>query len=169
MTPRVTDCTEKVRLNQRVEKRIVEVNCDGGDVTSHGGVVLLKEADRVVGLSEAIAQSLTDPRDQSRVTHSLIGLIQQRVYAIALGCEDLNDHDELRHDGALQTAVDSLQALASPSTLCRFEASADRQFAIDIHRWLLKAFIEAHPVPLKSLILDFDGTDDRVHGEQQKQ
>ena len=135
--------------------------------TPHGGVMLLEQADRLCGLSEQIAQQLPDPRDPSRIQHSLASLIRQRVYAIALGQEDLNDHEHLRDDAALQTAVGSMQRLASPSTLCRFEGTADRQFAIDIHRWLLRTFIASHAIAPKSIILDFDGTDDRVHGEQQ--
>lgn len=167
MTPRVTDCSEKIRVNHRVEKRHVEVNCHGGDISTHGGVMLLEQADRYLGLTDQLSQMLHDPRDPSRVTHSLVSLIRQRIYGIALGQEDLNDHQQLRDDAALQTAIGSMQPLASPSTLCRFEATADRQFAVDIHRLLLMNFINAHTEPPNSLILDFDGTDDRVHGEQQ--
>jgi hypothetical protein len=167
MTPRVADCIEKIELGHRVEKRRVELNCRGGDVTTFGGVALLDQADRLLGLSESIAQALPDSRDPTRIKHTLPNLIRQRVYAIALGQEDLNDHEHLRHDAAIQTALGTMQSLASPSTLCRFEGSAEREFAIEIHRWLLDCFIRAHPVPPRSIILDFDGTDDRVHGEQQ--
>lgn len=167
MTPRVTDCTEKVELNHRLNRHRIFVNCQGGDVTTHGGVVLLEQADRHLQLSEQIAQLLPDARDPERIKHPLANLIRQRVYGIALGEEDLNDHQQLRQDAAVQTAVGSMDALASPATLCRLEASADRQFAVNIHHWLLQAFIDAHAAAPKSLILDFDGTDDRTHGEQQ--
>ena len=87
-------------------------------------------------------------------------------YAIALGYEDLNDHDVLRQDVALQTAVERDQWLASASTLCRFENRADRETAWRLHEVLLDQFIASFKRAPKKLILDFDATDDPVHGEQ---
>ena len=94
------------------------------------------------------------------------GLVRQRLYAIALGYEDLNDHDGLRQDVALQTAVERDQWLASASTLCRFENRADRETAWRLHEVLLDQFIASFKRAPKKLILDFDATDDPVHGEQ---
>ena len=94
------------------------------------------------------------------------GLVRQRLYAIALGYEDLNDHDGLRQDVALQTAVERDQWLASASTLCRFENRADRGTAWRLHEVLLDQFIASFKRAPKKLILDFDATDDPVHGEQ---
>ena len=88
---------------------------------------------------------------------------------MALGYEDLNDHGELRHDLALQTAASRVETLASPSTLCRLEQRTDRDTAVAIHQILFEQFIKAHDRPPKRLILDFDATDTPLHGEQEGQ
>ncbi len=94
-------------------------------------------------------------------------MLRQRVYAISLGYEDLNDHDTLRTDPLIQTALGKDQALASPSTLCRFENHMGRQQALAIHKVLIDKFIASYSKPPQELILDFDATDDAVHGRQQ--
>ena len=114
----------------------------------------------------SIARALSDPRRQASCDHDVPGLVRQRLYAIALGYEDLNDHDGLRQDVALQTAVERDQWLASASTLCRFENRADRETAWRLHEVLLDQFIASFKRAPKKLILDFDATDDPVHGEQ---
>ncbi len=96
-----------------------------------------------------------------------MAIVRQRVYGLALGYEDLNDHDELRGDLALQTAVDKDRVLASASTLCRFENRAGRQEAVRLHEVLVQQFIDSYKHPPRRLVLDFDATDDRVHGQQQ--
>ena len=93
-------------------------------------------------------------------------MLRQRVYALALGYEDLNDHVTLRKDTALQTAVGRDTDLASNATLCRFENCATRQMCWQISRELVRVFIESHAKPPRQLILDFDATDDPVHGHQ---
>ena len=125
----MTKCYQKSFEFPRVNRRIVEARFDGGDITSDGGVLLLRQADRLTGLSDSIARALSDPRRQASCDHDVPGLVRQRLYAIALGYEDLNDHDGLRQDVALQTAVERDQWLASASTLCRFENRADRETA----------------------------------------
>ena len=120
----------------------------------------------LTGLSDSIARALSDPRRQASCDHDVPGLVRQRLYAIALGYEDLNDHDGLRQDVALQTAVERDQWLASASTLCRFENRADRETAWRLHEVLLDQFIASFKRAPKKLILDFDATDDPVHGEQ---
>ncbi len=162
----MTNCTQDWVEFPRVNGRIVAANFDGGDITSDGGVLLLRQADRLLGLSEAIAQALTDSRRQASCDHDVRSLLRQRLYAIALGYEDLNDHEALRQDVALQTAVERDQCLASASTLCRFENRADRESAWRLHEVLLDQFIASFKRPPKKLILDFDATDDPVHGEQ---
>ena len=117
-------------------------------------------------MSDSIARALSDPRRQASCDHDVPGLVRQRLYAIALGYEDLNDHDGLRQDVALQTAVERDQWLASASTLCRFENRADRETAWRLHEVLLDQFIASFKRAPKKLILDFDATDDPVHGEQ---
>jgi hypothetical protein len=86
--------------------KILETNFTGGDITSDGGVLLLRQADKRLGLSKAISKILPDPRNQSLITHSWLSMIKQRIFGIALGYEDLNDHEYLRKDPAIQSAVD---------------------------------------------------------------
>ena len=93
-------------------------------------------------------------------------MVRQRVHAIALGYEDLNDHDALRDDLVVQTACEREGSLASSSTLCRFEQRAERQWAIAIHRELVEQFIASFAHRPRELVLDFDATDDPVHGHQ---
>ena len=162
----MTKCYQRSFEFPRVNRRIVEARFDGGDITSDGGVLLLRQADRLTGLSDSIARALSDPRRQASCDHDVPGLVRQRLYAIALGYEDLNDHDGLRQDVALQTAVERDQWLASASTLCRFENRADRGTAWRLHEVLLDQFIASFKRAPKKLILDFDATDDPVHGEQ---
>ena len=162
----MTKCYQRSFEFPRVNRRIVEARFDGGDITSDGGVLLLRQADRLTGLSDSIARTLSDPRRQASCDHDVPGLVWQRLYAIALGYEDLNDHDGLRQDVALQTAVERDQWLASASTLCRFENRADRETAWRLHEVLLDQFIASFKRAPKKLILDFDATDDPVHGEQ---
>ena len=102
----MTKCYQRSYEFPRVNRRIVEASFDGGDITSDGGVLLLRQADRLTGLSDSIARALSDPRRQASCDHDVPGLVRQRLYAIALGYEDLNDHDGLRQDVALQTAVE---------------------------------------------------------------
>ncbi|MFQ5633812.1 MAG: IS1380 family transposase [Gammaproteobacteria bacterium] len=162
----MTKCYQKSFEFPRVNRRVVEANFEGGEITSDGGVLLLRQADRLLGLSEAITHALSDPRRQASCDHDGASLLRQRLYAIALGYEDLNDHDALRQDVALQTAVERDQLLASASTLCRFENRADRESAWRLHEVLLDQFIGSFKRPPKKLVLDFDATDDPVHGEQ---
>ena len=93
--------------------------------------------------------------------------MRQRVFAIACGEEDLNDHEELRRDIALQTAVGTDKVLASASTLCRLENRAQRQAAFDLNALFVEQFIASHKTPPKEIVLDFDATDDAVHGNQE--
>ena len=86
------------------------------------------------------------------------------MHALALGYEDLNDHDDLRDDPVIQTASDRNQALASSSTLFRFENQAEQQWAVAIHQQLVEQFIPSHRRGPEELVLDFDATDDLVHG-----
>ena len=114
-----------------------------------------------------MASVLEDPR-RRKSCHDLLHLLQQRVYGLALGYEDLNDHQELRNDIAVQTALNRDQPLASSATLSRFENRADRQTAWRIHEVIVEQFIASFKQAPEKLILDFDATDDRVHGQQEK-
>lgn len=113
-----------------------------------------------------MALALEDSRRRASCVHDGLSMLQQRVYGLALGYEDLNDHESLRRDQALQTAVDRVGELASASTLCRWEDRADREAAWRMHEVLVDQFIDSFRRPPKELILDFDATDDAVHGRQ---
>lgn len=150
-----------------VKRRKVEADFSGGDITSNGGIFLLSEVDRKIRLSRSVARAMGDDRRKASCEHSVEELLKQRIYALALGYEDLNDHKELRHDLALQTAVSRDKPLSSTATLSRFESRANRESAIAIHKVLFDQFIKAYDKPPKRLILDFDATDTPLHGEQE--
>jgi hypothetical protein len=163
----VTNCTQQSFGFPACKRRSIEVNFEGGDITSDGGVLLLRQADHRLGLCAAVAAALEDPRRQASCVHDGLSLLQQRVYGLALGYEDLNDHETLRRDVALQTAVDRLDELASSSTLCRWENRADRAAAWRMNEVFVEQFIHSFKRAPKELILDFDATDDAVHGRQE--
>lgn len=114
-----------------------------------------------------MAKRLGDPRDPAKVVHPLVTLLRQRIYGLCQGYEDLNDHDRLRTDVALQTAVEQDTDLASASTLCRWENGADRRAAWLVHQWWVEQFIASHATPPAELVLDLDATDDPLHGKQE--
>ena len=130
-------------------------------------MLLLRQADRRLGLIRSLACILPDSRDPALVTHSQEDLLRQRIFGIAQGYEDLNDHDTLRHDLVWQTAVERSESLASSPTLCRMEQRANRETAVAMHQVLLEQFIASFKEVPTELILDFDATDDRVHGHQE--
>lgn len=162
-----TNRTKKVQSFPACKKRRVEAEFSGGEVTSDGGILLLREADRLLGLTAEIASRLEDRRQEAKCQHTVLSMLRQRIYGIALGNEDLNDHITLRHDPAWQTAVGEDKELSSSPTLCRFENQQGRQAAWTIHRVIFEQFVSAHKTPPKELILDFDATDDPVHGNQE--
>lgn len=162
----MTFCTTKPIEYSRCHSRKVQANFGGGEITSDGGVMLLNQADKLINLTERIAATANDPRNPKKITHTIRDMLRQRIYSLALGYEDLNDHDTLRNDTAIQTAVGKDEELASSPTLCRFENFADRQMCWDMTKTLVEVFIESFKKPPKELILDFDATDDLVHGNQ---
>jgi len=160
-------CNSELFHFPAVKRRTVSASFTGGDVTSDGGLPLLRQTDRRIGLTKALARVLPDPRDPERIEHPLLSLIRQRIYGLAQGYEDLNDHDTLRQDLAWQTSVERDQPLASSPTLCRLENRASREVAWAVHQVLVDQFIASFAQPPTELILDFDATDDRVHGRQE--
>jgi len=163
----VTECTQGSFAFPAVKRRQVEADFSGGDITSDGGLLLLRQADRRLGLLQAANAVLPDPRDARYVQHDQLTLLRQRVYALCQGYEDLNDHDSLRQDLAFQTAVEQDQVLGSSPTLCRLENRTDRATAVALHQVVIEQFIASFAEPPEELILDFDATDDRVHGLQE--
>ena len=104
--PNCTEETEPRRIEfGKLGRRVVEGCFDGGSMTSDGGVMLLGATDRKLGLMEAAARCIADPRNPLLITHGVADMLRQRVYGLALGWEDLNDHGSLRDDVAMQTAV----------------------------------------------------------------
>ena len=150
-----------------LKRRKVEAEFSGGEITSDAGPLLLRQADRQLGLLKKVASVVDDRRRQELVQHSLLSMLRQRVYGLALGYEDLNDHQELRKDSAIQTAADHLHWLASAPTLCRMENAVSREDAVAIQRVMIEQFIASFDKSPRKLILDFDATDDAVHGNQQ--
>ena len=163
----MTDCSFGRLSFPACRARRVEAGFDGGAVTSNGGVLLLAQADRRLGLTAAVARRLGDPRQRGKRRHGVVDMVRQRVFGIALGYEDLNDHVDLRHDLGLQTASGRDRALASAPTLCRFENRAERRWAWAVHEVLVESFIAAFAHPPEEIVLDIDATDDAVHGHQE--
>jgi len=149
-----------------VKGRKFEAVFSGQAITSDGGGTLLRAADCMINLVSRAAKGIADQRRNASCAHSVEALLRQRVFALALGYEDLNDHDELRSDPALQSALGRDVELASASTLCRFENRIEKQALWAMSSILVDVFIESHAAPPGEIVLDFDATDDRVHGEQ---
>lgn len=156
---------------KRLRRRKVEADFNGGRLTSDAGLLLLREVDRKLGLIDQIDEAIPDPRDPRYTHHSQREMLAARIYAIAAGYEDDNDHQTLRHDPALQVAADKDPeedaALASPPTLCRLGNRPDRKTLVKLHEVLVDQFLDAHEEPPEEIILDFDATDDPIHGEQE--
>ena len=161
----MTDCTPTQLNFPGFKRRKIQASFSGGHVSSDaGGCLLLQQVDRRLGLLRQVEKVLNDPRRKASCEHSLLSMLRQRVYGLALGYEDLNDHDQLRKDWALQTATERDTELASSATLCRLENRADRENAWAIHRVMFEQFTKSFKRPPRELILDFDATDDTVHG-----
>lgn len=167
MTKRTQDPQGKTIEFSRQGKRVVEAEFDGGSMTSDAGVLLLSEVDRKLGLTQGAARHITDPRDPLRITHGVRDMLRQRIYGLALGWEDLNDHAALRQDIAMQTAVGVERDVASAPTLCRLENWSERQAAWGLHQVLIDQFIASFKSAPEELILDFDATDNPLYGQQE--
>ncbi len=166
-----------------VEGRAVVAAFDGGAVTSDAGALLLGATDRAIRLVERFAACFSDGRAQGRVVHEVAAMVGQRVVGIALGYEDVVDHDRLRHDPVLGVLAGRLAArhprcapLAGKSTLNRLEhapaAAPTRYHKVGhdpaaIERLFVDLFLDAHARPPKRIILDLDATDDPLHGHQE--
>ena len=165
----MSDCTQQKLEIPGIDKRPIEVEFSGGAMTSDGGgCLLLRLVDKTLGLLKKVATFLPDPRHAERIEHSTEDMLRQRVFGIALGYEDCNDHNELRQEAGFQIAVGKEAVLASQSTLQRFESRANRTVAWDIHDAMVETFIASFKTPPNRLVLDFDGTDDLVHGKQEQ-
>jgi len=163
----VTKCNNSRIRFPGIQHKRVEIAFDGGSVTSDGGGILLREADRRQGLLKRVAHALGDGRQSGKCEHTALHVLRQRVFGLALGYEDLVDHDSLRHDPAFQTFVGRESPLASSSTLSRFENAQGRRTAVAINTALVEHFVASFKKPPKELVLDFDTKASVVHGKQE--
>jgi hypothetical protein len=186
-----TECNQQSFEFHALGRRNVVARFDGGRITSDGGGLLLRETERVTGIIRQFATCFTDYREPDRVEHTVEELVAQRIYALALGYEDLNDHDDLRHDpllAVLAGKTDPLgsrrrgrknrgKALAGKSTLNRLELTPVRADARSrykkirvarkaVQRLFTDVFLQSHAIPPKRIVLDLDATDDPIHGRQ---
>jgi hypothetical protein len=177
-----TECNADLFDFAPVEGRAVVAAFDGGAMTSDAGALLLRATERSLGLVDRLAACFTDVRSPELVEHLVPTLVGQRVFAIALGYEDLNDHDVLRHDPIMAVAAGKLAArrkdcapVAGKSTLNRLELSRPEPtryhkvsyVAPAIEALFVDLFLEAHRRPPGQIILDLDATDDPLHGDQE--
>jgi len=187
-----TECTPEQLEFHGLEKRDVIGKFNGGKITSDAGGLLLREVEKRTYILRRLSQCFTDYRSQDLIEHTVESLLKQRIFALALGYEDLNDHDELRHDPLLALLSDKAdpggsdrvrqqdkgKALAGKSTLNRLELTptdanvASRYKKIVAHpdkmdALLVDLFIDSHPAPPDQIILDVDATDDILHGRQE--
>jgi len=189
----MTECTTEKLIFEGVGRRRVEADFSAGQVSSDGGVLLVREADRRIGLSERMSECFVDYRDSKQVEHSVKELIRQRVYSLALGYEDVNDHELLSRDPLLATAIGKKDpqgknrrsskhrgvAAASASTLSRIDrtaAEANSQSRYEkvvcdfdkLSSCFVQTFIKSHQRAPERLILDVDPTDIQLHGNQER-
>lgn len=187
-----TECIPSQLEFQGANRRSVVAAFDGGHLSSDGGALLLREVDARLGITRRLAQCFTDHRHPDLVEHSVEELVAQRLYGLALGYEDLNDHDDLMRDPLLALALgkrdvegqqrrrasDQGKALASSSTLNRLEltpadAGVHSRYKKTVHHpeqiasLLVELFLDSYTCAPKEIILDFDATDDPVHGNQE--
>jgi len=188
----MTECKPEQLEFHALGKRPVVAAFDGGMISSDGGGLLLREAEVRTGILARLAEQFTDYRDPDAIEHTVLDLVGQRVYALALGYEDLNDHDRLRLDPLMAAVVgkadpsgadrlhprDRGKALASSSTLNRLEltpedAKADARYKkivahpAGMDALLVDCFLDAHPTAPSSIWIDLDATDDPLHGNQE--
>lgn len=187
--PLKTECQNSPMLFQDLGPRKVVADFSGGYLSSDGGALLLQQVDSGLGISRTLAACFKDDRDSSRLEHSIEQLVRQRIFALSLGYEDLNDHAQLRHDPLLATVIgkedpmgtgrrlekDRGSACASPATLNRLELGAkfsDRYRKIQadplqVEAAVLELGVRCLPKDQELFVLDFDATDDPLHGRQE--
>jgi hypothetical protein len=167
----VTDCVEQNRVRFEGLPKPLEVSFDGPDISSDGGILLLRQLDQRLGISQRIAALVPDTRDSAKVLHPRLEQTRQRLYQIALGYEDGNDAKTLRRDPLFKTACDRLPSdpvdLSSQPTFSRYEGSVQKKHL----RSLLLDFEQYYYDTLKSdtsvIVLDIDTSDDPTHGQQE--
>ena len=170
----MTHCNNPSISFSSFDGRKVLAKFDGGTITSDAGALLLRQADQQIQLIEQLDQCIPDPRNQQHTIHSQRSMLAQRIFGIALAYEDLNDHQTLRNDLLWQTLCERANRnktpMASAPTLCRLENrnTLTREVLVDMSTVFVETFIKSHDAPPKELVLDFDATDDLIHGHQEK-
>jgi hypothetical protein len=177
----MTECNQsRFEFEAHFSRRVV-AEFGGERLSTEGGALLLRAADRKIGLLRRVVGCFRDGRDRERIEHGLGEMLAQRIYGLALGYEDLNDHEELRHDALLAMLAgkrESGEPLAGKSTLNRLEgtpagsAGADRYHKIGysaeaLDALLVDIFLEAHRRAPRQIVLDLDATDTPLHGRQE--
>ncbi len=174
----MTECIQSSFGFKGCGSREVVARFDGGRISSDSGAFLLRETDKRLNLLPRLAECFLDGRNQALVDHSILEMLSQRIYGLALGYEDINDHEQLRTDpvfGILAGREELDQPLAGKSTLNRMELGAGTQdrykkitFWKDaIDELLVKVFLESHENAPAEIILDVDTTDLPLHGQQE--
>ena len=161
-----TDCISPIEL--QFQRKPLVLSCDAPDISSDGGALLLRQVDDRLGLIRSFAALLADDRDPARRRHDRAEQLRQRVFQIALGYEDCNDADRLRHDAVLQQACGSGdEPLSSQPTLSRFENGITGREHNRLWREFERQYVDQLAVSTAFIVLDIDGTDDQTHGSQQ--
>ena len=154
-----------------LDKKAVQLEFTGGDTSSDGGLLLLREVEKHVGIIKAFAEAIEDRRDQRYVKHQLVELLFQRIGQIACGYEDADDADTLRNDPIFKMFAgrnpESSEPLASQPTHSRFENAISRKSLVKLAYAFCDNFIRSYEKAPETIVLDFDDTEDRVHGHQQ--
>ena len=176
------ECNQFVFGFHPQKRREIRAQFDGGAITSDGGGLLLREVEKRIGILQQFSACFTDYRDPDLIEHPVKQLVAQRVYGLALGYEDLNDHEELRNDPLLAVLVEKEdpdnEVLAGKSTLNRLELTKEtasrkeryKKIVLDhgaVDRLLVEIFLQAHQEAPEEIILDLDATDDPLHGKQE--
>src|SRR5213596_3636980 len=177
-----TECNQFAFGFHPLKRLEIRAQFDGGAISTEGGGLLLREVEKRIGIVRRFAACFQDYRNPELIEHTVDELVAQRVYGLALGYEDLNDHEELRKDPLLAVLVEKSdrgsQVLAGKSTLNRLELTQEtasrkeryKKIVLDhgaVDRLLVDIFLEAHPEEPKEIILDLDATDDPLHGNQE--
>ena len=174
----MTECSQSSFGFEALGSREIVARFDGGTISSDGGAFLLRQTDQRLNLLPRLAKCFLDGRNQNMVDHSILEMLSQRVYGLALGYEDLNDHEQLRHDpvfGILAGREELERPLAGKSTLNRMELGAgetDRYKKITfwkeaVDELLVKVLLESYVKAPEQIILDIDTTDLPLHGQQE--
>lgn len=153
-----------------IKSKKVIVNFKGGLITSDAGLLLLRQVEQKTGLLKKLSSCIIDTRHKSYTRHTIENQLKQRVFAIACGYEDVNDHNELCKDSMFKIAINKRSMdtnLASSPTICRMENSIRREELVEMSKVIVENFIETFKRPPKELILDFDATDTTLHGNQE--